>query len=299
MRKAGTWLLAAAVAGCVAGPRVAEQGPADVGAEPAVTAAKVDASADAEESPEAEEAALSEPEQIEPVLRLMKERRYFRDGTLDGYTEYHYHASGLLIREERFGGDDELLESTEYHYDDFHLIEKRTYQDSVDLKSVHRYTYTPEGFVESDGLFDADDRMQITSRYAYDPGGNKLRWEIYDSTGTLMAQTDYLYKDGLLVRIEIFTGGGFLSDYSAIEYNEQGFKIRESYYTVPKKLTKYSMYEYTEDMLDIESDFDAEGNLTGKTLYQYDEGGILINTIYLDGEENVKEIVEREYAGGE
>jgi len=296
MRKTVVWCLTLVLLGCAAAPpvnEIQEESTASGAAAEAGEAAAVEHKAEeaASASTAETDAAEDRPAKRE-VLLPVAESRYRGDGTLEERIVFEYDSAGRLEAEVHTDAEGELLATVVYTYQDERPLERRTLEPDGELRSYHAFEYAAGGLLSVDTLYNDQQQPQTSSRYLYDEDGRRTRWEIYDGSGRLIVYTDYLYDAGKLSGIEIHGSDGELTDFSSASHDEEGRKTEESFYETPRKLVKTVEYVYVDGFLESEGIFNAEGRLLGKYLYQYDEHGSRVSSMFFDDQENITEIVE-------
>ena len=114
--------------------------------------------------------------------RPVKEIKYMQDGSFEEMTVFEYDPAGQLSKQLYYPSEDELAEQVVYHYDESGRVDyaRRIYLDG------------------------SEDRID----YAYNEGGLLIRKVITNDDQEIDQTEEFEYRDGQLIRHEIFDGEG-------------------------------------------------------------------------------------------
>ena len=245
----------------------------------------------------------AKPEKVEPeesvkrtIALLIKKTTLYGDGEIDVYAIYNYSEnSDQLMARELYSSQDELIERVSFSYENNLLTRKAVFNAGGEQKSYRLYTYNNLGLLESDTLYDKNEKIQTISKYEYYTTGERKKWSIYNGSEALLGYSIYTYKNEKLIRTDIFSPQGNLELYSTVEYNQNLQKIEVKFLAPSGELEKYSQYNYENDLLILESYFNSENKLQRQVKYGYDNQGSIIRIEHIDGNGQLKETIEQEY----
>ena len=247
------------------------------------------------------ESQLDDKEKIEEALYrevslLTKETSYYSDGMLDEYTVYYYKENSTeILREEVYSSMEEKIECYVYTYQNGNLVKKVSLSPGGNYRSTRVYAYNDRNLLESESRYDENEQVQSISEYVYDADNNKVRWNLYDGEGALLAYNTYLYENSKNTGIDFFNPAGKLQKYTVIEYDNVFNKIRESFFLPNGKLENYITYEYEGGLLVSEKSYKSQGALTKRIEYEHDVNGNIIKIYYYNKKLILTEIKERGY----
>jgi len=240
---------------------------------------------------------VKEAESMKSVKPLLtKETTLYADGEVDVYAIYVYSKnSDQLIEKELYNSQDALIERVSFSYGNNLLTRKAVLNADGEQKSYHLYTYNKMGLLESDTLYDKNEKIQTILKYEYLPTGERKKWSIYNGSEALLGYTIYSYKNEKLGRTDIFSPQGNLEQYSTVEYNQKFQKTKVKFLAPSGELERYSQYSYENSLLVLDSYFNSENKLRRQVKYGYDSKGSIIRIEHIDGSGRFKEIIKQEY----
>lgn len=180
---------------------------------------------------------LEDKEKIEEVdvkeLSLIaKEISCYSDGMLDEYTVYFYKENSTeILKEEVCSNIDEIIESYVYKYKNGNLIKKVSLNSDGNYRSSRVYVYNDRNLLESESRNDENDKVQSVSKYEYDAVNNKVKWNLYDGEGAMLAYNTYSYENNKNTRIDFYNPSGKLQKYTIIEYDGTFNKTRKVFFS--------------------------------------------------------------------
>ncbi len=236
---------------------------------------------------------------VTTVFYPVKEESYFGDGTKDEYRIFTYNDDGtLLLKEELFSSDDQLQESIVSEYSSSELYIRRFYGSDGKLKSYEKIAVDSEGNILKNEKYDNKDKLQSISAYEY-KDGQKTSWKVYNSTNSLLSTTNYLYTGNLLTRIESLSPGGDLEEYFVLKYNSDGLLVENTHFNTDGKIEDSKTFKYKDGFLSMEEQHRKNGSVSRKVMYQNDENGNHVETVFMDAGDNVQERLVRVYESRE
>ena len=133
----------------------------------------------------------------------LKERKDYKEGKIDGQSEYYYENGQLESKGTYKDGERDGL--WEYYEENGNIMDFRFYKDG---KEVRQWEYFYEnGQLEKsgtykdgkeDGLFESYyENGQLLSKGTYKDGKKDGQWEHYDENGKLKEKESGMYKDGV------------------------------------------------------------------------------------------------------
>jgi hypothetical protein len=251
---------------------------------------KIDSEIELEDKEKIEKVAVKE------VSLIAKETSYYSDGMLDEYTVYIYKENSTeILKEEVYGNMDEIIERYVYKYQNGNLVKKVSLNPDGNYMSSRVYEYNDRNLLESEARYDENDIVQSVSKYVYDADNNKVRWNLYDGEGVLLAYNTYSYENNKNTGIDFYNPYGKLQKYTVIEYDDTFNKIKESFFLPNGKLENYINYEYEEGLLVSERSYRSQDALSKNIEYEYDGNGDIIKIYYYNQKQILTEIKERGY----
>jgi YD repeat-containing protein len=246
------------------------------------------------------ESEISSDTETEPVIKTVYlpslELSYFADGTLDTRRSYTYQPGGTgLLRYENHDATGRVIERDEYVLEKDLPVERRSYNEKQELKTIRRYSHDPRGNLVSEETFDAADTFLLRSEYTYDENNRRTEIRITSSFAGAMGTTRYHYENGLPVRIESVSPSGDLEEYIALEYDSTERPVTRTRYDARGRVQDYTEYEYPEQNMSRETVYRAGGAVVRSAEYEHDETGNVKTIVHRDREGNVRERIEIEY----
>jgi YD repeat-containing protein len=250
------------------------------------------------EQEKAVEKTEQEKRTVTEEVQLVKRRlSYFPKGVLDRYRVYVYPEEGTrLLQEKLYDSEDTLQQRVEYRYNDRDLrTEKAVYDAEGELQRKHEYSYDADGNLTEDTLYDGNGEMQSRSEYRYDDSGRKVQWRVYDSNDNLMAYTKYIYRNGRRARIENYRPGGAMEDYFVIKHDQQGRKTRSTWYDSDDEVVQYRTFDYEEGALSEEVVHRSNDTVKLRIVYTNNEQGNPVRVRYEQADGDMQEQISYEY----
>ena len=258
------------------------------------------------EVPAEEPETLPEPEpEPEPVrieeshFMVNEERFYYPDGTLDEYRVYTYMEDNgpLLTQEALYDAFDDLQEQVTVTYtsDDTLSRERTIFDGSGNIRQKRVYTYDGSGNLKEENTLNNQDELQARMVYTYDNHGRRVKWEIYDQNNALLGFTEYTYENGLNTKTENFSPGGRVEEYFELIYNDEGHLTRNTQFDSNGRTQGYRVFVYEAGLLTDEVIHRANGSVLRRMLHTHDDQENPVETVVLDGGNNVRERVSRSF----
>ncbi len=270
-------------AGCATAPKVQKAAPKVTKAAPKVTKPAVTVEKKA-------------PVKVETtVFYPVKEQSYYGDGGVDEITLYTYDKEGInLLKKELFDSDKALEETDQYEYADSMVSKIKRFDKNGVLQGYHKLQYNKNKKVTIDAVYNAKDELQTKSVYTWQDG-KKSSWKVYDGSGTLLSTTEYVYKNGLNVRINNLNPGGEMVDYFVLDYNSAGRPVKNTHYSKSGAVLDTRTFEYKNGFLSAVTVLRGNGSVKRKVVYSNDKNGNPVEILYMDAGNNISERIVREY----
>lgn len=167
-------------------------------------------------------------------------------------------------------------ELKERHYMEFNdagfvIIERLIRPDESRVEMV----YTPEGFLQSQILYDAEGGILRGKKLEYDASHNLTEEKEYDQNDQLLYKTVYAYdENNQRIKEEFYNSDLTLRDYRLFQYDKTGQLTEERYFFDAGDAFEKRTYTYDDSgHKTVENRFDAEGTHTYRMRYRYDERG--------------------------
>ncbi len=256
------------------------------------TASNVDTASDVDTAAEVEK---EEPAVIrETVFLVEQELSFFSDGVLDERRLNTYSEDGIELQESLvYNSEDVLTEKSLAEYRNGNMVTLTAINANDELLSIHRYEYLNGRMVE-DRLYNGKEELQTTLTWEYDDEGRKIRWNIFNGSGALLAYTLYHYEGSDPVRIENYSPAGVLQEQFVNEYAD-GRLQKMTQYDGKENIVAYTTSRYEAGAVVEELVHRKNGAVRRKTLFENDDAGNPLKIIYLDASNNVLEVLERSY----
>jgi len=232
----------------------------------------------------------------EKVFLMTRETTVYPDGSVGDVSTFSYDADTLqVLRRETMDSHKVPLEGTVYEYAEGRLV-RTTVKDGVGkLKSQRVSVYSPEGFLETETLSGKDGKTVSVSRFQYDAQGNRTQWSVYDGSKVLLGATNYVFQDGLNVRMDISNASGKQERSVLVEYRD-GRRVKESYRLSSGETEKYTVYAWKDGRLSSESVFRTADQPISRVEYAYDGDGNVRSVRTFDRTGELTQTRNREYA---
>lgn len=236
---------------------------------------------------------------VKTVFFPVLEESYFGDGVKDEYTIFTYDDNGVfLLKEELFSADDVLQESVVYEYTDSETRLGRIFDAAGALLLYGLNIMDADGNILKNEKFDNKDVLQSRSEYEYQ-NGMKSVWRVYGASLDLLSNTNYIYTDNLLTRIESLNPGGDMEEYFELSYDDAGMLLENIHYNTDGKIEDSRSFEYKDGYLVMEKIHRKNGSVQRKIMYINDQFGNPVETVFMDAGDNVKERVIRVFKSRE
>lgn len=230
---------------------------------------------------------------VTTVFYIVLEESYFGDGVKDEYTVFTYDDDGVfLLTEELFGDGDVLQESVVYEYTGSDSRFGRTYDAAGNLLSYGVNTLDANGNILKREKYDSKDVLQSLSEYEY-LNGTKSAWNVFNASMSLLSTTNYIYTGNLLTRIESLSPGGNLEEYFELKYDNNGLVLENIHYCADGDVEDSRSFKYKDGYLSMEKIHRKNGSVLRKIVYNNDQFGNPVETVFMDAGDNVKERVIR------
>ncbi len=260
-------------------------------------------------SADQEEVVVSETEYHPEWEKVILERQYAADGTLEQETAYEYDKNGFLIRETLREGDGTVMEEKSFepdekqriareflHYADGskdtityrydaqgRLVEKRSEDEDGDLEQLEIFEYR-NGHMVRKAVFDEEPAGEDESepaeeiRYTVDDAGRMLEEEICNHTDGYYRHKVHVYNDnGHRIAVKVYDEEEELVERVLMEPDEEGRPVRLVEENRKKKNTLNLRYNNKGDIV-YQEEYDLKGNLLNTVSREYDEKGRLLSS---------------------
>lgn len=161
------------------------------------------------------------------VIRI--ERTHDSDGTIYNYEIFEYNGRGNIIKEEKWLTDEFPFSRTSYTYDENGILIRINNEKAYDaVWNWYEACYDDQGRVEKYIIKEKkkyQDMMVGEILFQYDPAGQLIRREEYNSNQSLVACMDYTYNEnGQPTQVETHTYDTNFDTRTVdiYEYNEYG-----------------------------------------------------------------------------
>jgi len=250
------------------------------------------------EKPSEEVAVSVEEETVQETVVIdvylpVRETLKSSDGIVDGYVEYDYNDSGLLLEEREYNSEGTLLTRMENSVEGDKIIRTQYFRGEENEPGIYMiHTYEGDQLVKEIS-YDQKDTAQTVSLYEYDDRGNVVKWTVSSGDNVPMMVSVYEYSGDKRLKAEFQTPFGESEGY--IEYEWDGKLLAaEKTYDADGKLDKAVEYIYDGSFLVGETHY-RKTVVSHKVEYILDEAGnaLVKRQFYRSG--NLKAEWEFEY----
>lgn len=255
------------------------------------------------------EVLISETEYHPVWEKVILEKQYAADGTLEQETEYEYDQNGFLVREILREGDGTVMEEKSFepdeeqrvareflHYADGskdtvtcrydaegRLVEKRSEDEDGDLEQLEVFEYR-NGLMTRNAVYDeepageGEEEPAEEIRYTYDHSGKMLEEEVFNHTDGVFRHKVHVYNDnGHRIAVKVYDEEEELIERVLMEPDEEGRPVRMVEENRKKKNTLNLRYNNKGNIV-YQEEYDLKGNLLNTVSRVYDEKGRLLSS---------------------
>ncbi len=232
---------------------------------------------------------------------LVEELKYFEDGTIDERNVYQWEnkqlishviempqegmkeeyrylrtPEGKLTKEQKFYGEDPG-EATEYFYNADGQIEKIIKYDADGEKEHEEQFEYEDKLLKLHRIYSGSGSLLSSSEFTNEDGRPAIRKD-FDEEKNLLQITDYEYDDkGNLVKTVTKNMAGKVIESYAVSFDERGNITEKAIRDFHPRTFRYS---YDDQNRCIEEEmYNAFGQLSSKTVYEFDAAGKLLSEI--------------------
>jgi hypothetical protein len=229
-----------------------------------------------------------------PVQKKASTR--FADGRLDEYIIFQYDQNDvLLLFQTRYSASGTLVETVEFTYENNRPVQKTVKDEQGRPQSMVSYQYNPQGFLVKETLSDRSGKALSSYEYQYDANGNRVVRIISNIRGGKLAETSFIYRNGLLVSSETRDGTGRKTGSSESTYDSSGNRITETVFNATGDVVRV-INETWQNGLEIKLErVDAGGRVQLRETYEYGAHDELVRKTVEDFRNQTKKVVEYEY----
>ena len=237
---------------------------------------------------------------LDPEGQVLREVKYFEDGTEEEVSTYVYDSAhrltghtlqyvpdetsekrvlerdgeGRLVRETKLYGELEG-ERTEYSYDDKgRVAEIRSFDEEGDFASQETVTYNGEGKITGRASTGPAGEILERKEYAYTDDGAAVTESVFDASGQLLKRTTSKFDEQQReTDTEERTGQGKRISAIRSSYDDRGNLVERRFIDFYSKTLRYAFDEQNHCISEELSD--DQGRLLRKRLFDYDDEGRL------------------------
>lgn len=231
--------------------------------------------------------------EIVTIPVIQRESSYIGEEILDSYKIYHWDGE-YLMKVEVHDSFDDLIETVTYEYEgSIRPTQKSVRGPDGKLRSLRRYEYDSRGTLVLEEVYNRDEELQTSSEYLHDDG-HLTRWNVNDSTGSLMAYTEYRWDGDRNIRIDTYSSDGVLRDYFIRTFAAGNLSSQEKFTENGNSAGKVQ-YSYENGLLVKEQHYRANGSLERTLFYEYDTEGSIVREVYKRADDTVEQVITREF----
>lgn len=230
------------------------------------------------------------------VAHLMKEVRFFRDGSVDSYRELtHEEGTGRILDEKSYDSFGNLKESIIYLYPEEGLVRRELKDAAGKVLSYDLLRYDAAGNLLSEASFSPQDEPAVSSRYDYDSRGNRVGLTVRSGSGAILSRIEYSYQGSLDVKGILIGADEAVRNTFIREYDDQDRLVRETILDRKGEKEKEVVYVYEGEFLITEEHLNNAGGLSRRFHYENDEKGSPVKISMENSRGIILETVERSY----
>ena len=230
------------------------------------------------------------------IPHLLKETRYFKDGSVDDYRVLTYEeGTETVLTEKTFDSFDNLKEQIFYLYQEEAVVRRETKNPRGKLLSYEVLRYDKEGRLLSKESSTSQNGPTISSYYDYDERGNRIRLTVKDDSETVLSRIDYTFQGNLEIQRVLVGGDGKVWNTFIREHDDQGRLVRETTLNPKGEREKEVLHIYKGNFRVAEEHRDKFGALSRRFRFEPDDKGSPYRIIMENSEGTIFSTVERNY----
>ncbi|MDR1428819.1 MAG: hypothetical protein LBI85_00890 [Spirochaetaceae bacterium] len=219
------------------------------------------------------------------------------DGRLDEYIVFQYDQDNiLLLSQSRYSASGVLVERVEFTYESGRVARKVTRDEQGQPHSMISYQYNPQGLITKETLSDRNGRALSSYEYQYDGNGNRVIRIINNTQGGRIAETSFVYRNGLLVSSETRDGTGRKTGSSENTYDSQGNRVTERVFDARGDVVRIVNETWRNGLGITLERTNGGGRVLLRETYEYGAHDELVRKSVEDMQSGAKKLVEYEYA---
>jgi hypothetical protein len=218
------------------------------------------------------------------------------DGRLDEYIVFRYDPDDvLLLSHSRYSASGVLVETVEFTYENNRAAQKTTKDEQGRIHSAVSYQYNAQGLITKETLSDRGGRVLSSYEYQYDTNGNRVVRIINNTQGSKLAETAFVYRNGLLVSSETRDWTGRKTGSSENTYDSHGNRVTERVFNATGNVVRI-VNEIWENGLEVTLErLSAGGQVQIRETYEYGTYDELIRKTVENLQNQTKKVIEYEY----
>jgi hypothetical protein len=218
------------------------------------------------------------------------------DGRLDEYILFLYDQNDvLLLSQSRYSASGALLETVEFIYENNRPAQKTVKDEQGRPQSMVSYQYTVQGLLTKETLSDRNGRVLSSYEYQYDENGNRIVRIISNTQGGKLAETSFVYRNGLLISSETRDGTGRKTGSSENTYDDRGNRLTETVFNATGDVVRVVNETWQNGLAVKLERINTGGQVQLRETYEYGAYDELLRKTVEDIQNQTKKVIEYEY----
>lgn len=246
--------------------------------------------------------------EVEKVFYFVtKEDAFYGDGQVDTITHYTYDKDFNVLSYVQKNEQEEVLESFYNKLESGLIVRRDNYGFGNVLNNYTIFSYNADGKIETDTMYDKEEKVQSKNEYEYEDGNmvlwrtlgpnggslaitayeydsshNNIKIEMKDATGVVDGVIEKLYKDNQLVEEKVLNSKGKVEKSTQYIYEDEVL-VEKVYLDKRGKKRRSETFEFA-DSVPVPNKINilyASGAVDAYTTFEYDSK-ILKSTIWVE-----------------
>jgi hypothetical protein len=231
-----------------------------------------------------------------PVPVQKKASTRLANGRLDEYIVFQYDQNDvLLLSQSKYSASGVLVEMVEFVYEDGRAVQKITRDEQGQPHARISYQYNAQGLITKEILSSRSGRVLSSYEYQYDSSGNRIVRIINNTQGNRLAETSFVYRNGLLISSETRDGTGRKTGSSENTYDERGNRLSETVFDATGQVLRVVTETWRNGRAVQLERANAGGRVLLRETYEYGAYNELVRKTIEDIQNQTKKSIEYEY----
>lgn len=219
--------------------------------------------------------------EVEEIFYFVtREEAFYGDGQVDTITDYTYNEDFNVLSYIQSNEQKEVLESLYNTIESGKVVRRDNYGFGNILNTYIIFTYNSDGMIESDSLFNREEKIQSINEYEY-KDGNIVLWRTLGPNGGALAITAYEYdSENNNTKVEMKDATGVIDGVIEKVYQDS-LLIEEKVFDSKGKIEKSTQYVYENETLVEVAYFDKRGKKKRSETFDFEDSLPVPNKINL------------------